>query len=182
MRRFTTLLIATLFICFCSHHASAQSQPGPLAACGNPATSFEVSRGEIKDQTDPPAPGKATLYIIEFYGLGDTGRLGRPLLKQGLDGEWVGATQGITYISASIAPGEHHLCTVWQDNGEMWQNAAFYNFHAEAGQRYYVLAQVHTKGWFITEKSHFVAFQPVSDDEGRFLVSEAARSISKPKR
>jgi hypothetical protein len=172
--RTLTFVISFALLCGCACHAPAQSQPGPLAACGNPETSFVVTRGEIKDPTDGPAPGKATLYIVEFYGLGDTGRINRPLLKHGLDGRWIGATQGITYVSASIPPGEHHLCTMWQSHGSPWNSASLYNFRAEAGKRYYFRAQ-------IDDKAYYVDLQPVSEDEGRLLVSQAARSISQPK-
>jgi hypothetical protein len=146
----------------------------PLAACGDDRTIFEVSRGEMKDRLDPPESGKATLYIVEFYGLGDTGRMSRPLLKHGLDGEWIGATQGITYVSASIAPGEHHLCSMWQEHGNPWHSTSLYNFHADAGKRYYFRA-------LIDDKAYYVDLQPVSDDEGRLVVSQAARSISRPR-
>jgi hypothetical protein len=156
---------------------AAQTAPkpsSPLAACGDPQTMFNVSRGEVKDRIDPPEPGEATLYIVEFYGLGDTGRMSRPLLQLGLDGQWIGATQGITYVSASIPPGEHHLCSMWQAHGSPWNSASLYNFRAEAGKRYYFRAQIDDKGYYVD-------LQPVSEDEGRLLVSQAARSISRPK-
>jgi hypothetical protein len=164
----------TLWVLPAAAQTTASPVRSPLSACGDDRTIFDVSRGEMKDRRDPPAPGKATLYIVEFYGLGDTGRMNRPLLKHGLDGEWIGATQGITYVSASIAPGEHHLCSMWQEHGNPWHNTSLYNFHADAGKRYFFRAQ-------IDDKAYYVDLQPVSDDEGRLLVSQAARSISRPK-
>jgi hypothetical protein len=165
----------TLWVLPITAQTTSPQAQSPLAACGDSRTMFEVSRGEVKDRLDPPEPGKATLFVIEFYGLGDTGRVSRPLLKIGLDGQWIGAIQGITYVSASITPGEHHLCSIWQSHGDPWHNASLYNFHAEAGKRYYFRAQ-------IDDKVYYADLQPVSDDEGRLLVSQAARSVSTPKR
>jgi hypothetical protein len=167
-------------------HTAAQAPPSqataansPLAACGDENVSFDVSRGEVKDQTDAPAPGKATLYIVEFFNLRDKGRVGRPTLKHGLDGKWLGATQGFTYLSASIEPGEHHLCARWQSHfGKLADQVSLYNFNAEAGQRYYVRAQINVVG---DNDILSMDLEQVSEDEGRFLVSEAAHSESKPK-
>jgi hypothetical protein len=118
------------------HAAAAQTPaapPSPLAACGDDKVSFDVDRGEVKDQMDPPEEGKATLYIVEFFNLRDKGKFGRPTLKHGLDGHWIGATQGFTYVTASIAPGTHHLCSKWQSHfGKLSDQVSLYNFDAEA--------------------------------------------------
>lgn len=168
---FTTLALGIVPIA--AAPASSQTR-SLLAGCGDPQTMFEVSRGETKDQIEPPEPGKAQLFVIEFYGLGDTGHMSRPLLKIGLDGQWIGAVQGITYLSASITPGEHHLCSTWQSHGSPLHSTSLYNFHADAGKRYYFRAQ-------IDDKAYYADLEPVSEDEGRLMVSQAARSISQPK-
>lgn len=175
----------------CTFHASAQTAsaagpqiapaalPSPLAACGDDKVNFDTARGEVRDQTDPPEPGKATLYIVELFNLRDKGRFGRPTLKHALDGQWIGATQGFTYVSASIAPGTHHLCSKWQSHfGKLSDQVSLYNFDAEAGKRYYVRAQINVMG---DNDVLSMDLEQVSEDEGRFLISEAARSVSKPK-
>jgi hypothetical protein len=155
------------------------AEKSPLAACGPENVNFDVSWGEVKDQTDAPESGKATLYIIEFFNLRDKGRFGRPTLKHGLDGQWIGATQGFTYLSASVDPGEHHLCARWQSHfGKLADQVSLYNFNAEAGKRYYIRAQINVVG---DNDILSMDLEQVSEDEGRFLVSEAARSLSKPK-
>jgi hypothetical protein len=154
--------------------------PSPLAACGEDKVSFDVDRGEVRDQMDPPEEGQATLYIVELFNLRDKGKFGRPTLKHGLDGHWIGATQGFTYVSASIAPGMHHLCSKWQSHfGKLSDQVSLYNFNAEPGKRYYVRAQINVMG---DNDVLSMDLEQVSEDEGRFLISEAARSVSKPKR
>jgi hypothetical protein len=151
----------------------------PLAACGDEKVSFDVDRGEVKDQTAQPESGKATLYIVELFNLRDKGKLGRPTLKHGLDGHWIGATQGFTYVTASIDPGEHHLCSRWQSHfGKLSDQVSLYNFTAEPDKTYYVRAHISVMG---DNDVLSMDLEPVSTDEGRFLVSEAARSLSKPK-
>ena len=165
--------------CLLSAAAQAPAASSPLAGCGDDKVSFDVSRGEVKDQTAPPEDGKATLYIIELFNLRDKGRFNRPTLKHGMDGQWVGATQGFSYVSASVAPGEHHLCSRWQSHfGKLADQVSLFNFNAEAGKTYYVRAQISVMG---DNDVLSMDLQPVSDDEGRFLVSESARSVSKPK-
>lgn len=178
MRIYTTIAMAAVLVGSYTRYVTAQALPDPRAACGDDGITFEVKRGEVKDQTSPPEPGKAALYIVEVVNLADNGRVNRPTLKHGMDGRWIGATQGFTYLSASIAPGEHHFCSRWQSRlGALSDQIALYNFNAEAGTRYYLRAQVYSTG----KGSFTVDLTPVSTDEGRYLVSEAARSLSKPK-
>ncbi len=132
-----------------------------------------------RDQTDTPEPEKAILYIVELFNLRDKGRFNRPTLKHGLDGQWIGATQGFSYVSASVAPGEHHLCSRWQSHfGKLADQVSLYNFDAAAGKIYYIRAQISVMG---DNDVLSMDLEPISEDEGRFLVSEAARSLSKPK-
>lgn len=161
-------------------HAAEQPAPGsPLAACGDDKIGFDVERGEVKDHTEAPEPGKATVYIVELFNLRDKGKFGRPTLKIGLDGQWLGAVQGFTYLSASVAPGEHHVCARWQSHfGKLSEQVSLLNFSAEEGKIYYIRAHINVMG---DQDVLSMDLEPVSTDEGRFLISEAARSQSKPK-
>lgn len=151
----------------------------PLDACGDDKVSFDVDRGEVKDQIAAPAPGSADLYIVELFNLRDKGKFGRPTLKIGLDGKWLGAVQGFTYLMSPLSPGEHHLCARWQSHfGKLADQVSLYDFTAEEGQRYYVRAHINVMG---DNDVLSMDLEPVSTDEGRFLISEAAKAISKPK-
>jgi hypothetical protein len=155
----------------------------PLAACGDEKTTFNVSRGDVGEQSDSLEAGKAKVYIIELFNLQDKGKFGRPTVRHGLDGAWLGATQGFTYISAVIEPGTHHLCSRWQSSLESrTERISLNNFDAVAGKRYYFRAQISVDGAERGGGPTLIDLQPVSEDEGRFLISEAAQSVSKPKK
>jgi len=76
------------------------------------------------------------VYVIELYNLSDKGKFNRPTIRQGLDGAWLGATQGFTYVSSAVKPGSHHLCSQWQSQLVIRsQQVSLYNFEAVAGKR-----------------------------------------------
>lgn len=153
-----------------------------LAACGNDNISFSVSRGAVGGQTESTSD-KAMLYIIELTDLGDKGRAGRPLIRQGLDGKWIGATQGFTYVSTTVEPGHHHLCSHWQSSlRRQSAQISLNNFDAVAGKSYYFRVQIGYEATINGGAPAMIDLQPVSEDEGKFLISEAAQSISKPKK
>ena len=165
--------------------AAAQSAPSaasPIAACGDEAVTFSVERGPVGDNPAAvPSPGQATLYIIELYNLRDKGRFNRPTIRQALDGSWIGATQGFTYLKASIAPGTHHLCSRWQSHSSsLSDQISLNNFNAVAGQSYYFRVQISVEG-DSGGGAISIDLVPLSEEEGRFLVSEAAQGGSKPK-
>ena len=169
----------------CVLHAAAQKESASkslLAACGDEKTTFDVSRGKVGDQMVSPDADKATVYIIELYNLRDKGRFNRPTIRHGLDGTWMGATQGFTYVSTVVDAGEHHLCSRWQSHfGALSDQVSLYNFHAETGKRYYFRVQINVEGSANGTGTVSIDLEPVSEDEGQFLVSEAAQSQSKPK-
>jgi hypothetical protein len=98
-------------------------------------------------------------------------------LRVGLDGKWVGAAKGDSYLSFSVDPGEHHLCTRWQSHWKRFSDkAAFAGFTADSGQIYYFRARI------IEGQNNFALdFEPVNGDEGKYLVASSAVSVSKPK-
>ena len=177
--------VALPFICgllLIALHGMAQRATPPLAACGDEKTTFAVSRGDVRDRVEAPEPGKATVYIVELYNLNDKGRFNRPTVRHGLDGAWIGATQGFTYVSASVDPGTHHLCSRWQSHlGALSSQVSLYNFDAAPGRRYYFRVHIEVQGSSGGEGPTSLDLEPVSEDEGRFLVSEAAQSVSHPK-
>jgi len=162
----------------------AQQTPGlvsPLTGCGPDATQFSTSHGEVGDTTPPESSDNATLYVIEIYNLSDKGRFNRPTIRIGMDGAWAGATQGFSYLRFPAKPGVRHLCARWQSHiGRLSQQVSLFNFDAEAGKTYYLRVQIAVEGGSGGNAAS-IDLQPVSVDEGRFLVSEAARSISHPK-
>jgi hypothetical protein len=178
--RITNALVVIVGLAGFGCHLSAQAPArlSQLAGCGDDRTKFKVSRGEVKDTLETPEPGKATVYIVEVVNLADKGRVARPVILQGLNGKWIGATQGFTYAEATIAPGQHHLCSRWQSDETGYSDqVSLYNFEAVAGRRYFFRTQVVSQ----SKGLPFIDLELVSEDEGRFLMSQAARSVSTPK-
>jgi hypothetical protein len=168
------VIAVVLLVC----RAGAQTQP-PLAACGPETTQFTTSHGEVGDAAPPESPEKATVYVIEIYNLADKGRFARPTIRVGMDGSWIGATQGFSYLRFPAEAGTRHLCVRWQSVfGRLSQQVALLNFDAEAGKTYYLRVPIAVEG---NSGAISIDLQQVSEDEGRFLVSEAARSVSKVK-
>jgi hypothetical protein len=172
------LLCATLSL---TAQSIAPTPASPLASCGDEKVNFDVSRGPVGTPSTNPAPDKATVYIIELFDPHDTHSFARPTIRHGLDGAWIGATQGFTYVITSVDPGPHHLCSRWQSHfGHLTDEISLNNFTAEAGHTYYFRVQITLQGGDPASGT-FIDLQPVSEDEGIFLVSKAAQSNSKPK-
>lgn len=183
MRTTSTLLYCFVFAI--TLHVQAQNAPAsasPLAACGNEKVVYDVSRGESDAPIASPGSGKALVYIVEVFNLRDKGRLNRPTVRHGLNGAWLGATQGFTYLNTEVNPGEQHLCSHWQSHfSALSDQVSLYNFDAIAGQTYFFRVQIQVEGGPNGSGPVSIDLEPVSEDEGRFLVSQAARSMSKPK-
>ncbi len=163
---------------------SARAQDlSPTAACGDEKAQFDVSLGPRSSPVPAPAAGAARLYIIELGDLSDKHRFGRPTVRQGLDGAWIGATQGFSFVRADVQPGDHHLCSRWQSHfSRLTSEISLNNFTAEAGRTYYFRLQITFQGsGGDAVGPPVIDLQPVSEDEGRFLVTEAAPSVSRLK-
>ena len=133
-------------------------------------------------------PGKALVYISEVFKKAP-GEMGDPTLRIGLDGDWVGAVKGNSYFSFNVDPGEHHLCMRWQSHFKrLSREAAFTVFKAEAGKLYYFRALVTydlgpdygRNGSNVTGMS--ITLDPLSSDEGQYLVASIPMSVPHPKK
>ena len=161
--------------------SAQQAASSPTAACGPETVQFSTAHGEVGDSAPPDSPDKATVYVIEIYNLADKGRFARPTVRVAMDGSWIGATQGFSYLRFPADAGTRHLCVRWQSSFDrLSQQIALYNFDAVAGKTYYLRVPIMVEG-ASGGGAASIDLEPVSEDEGRFLVSEAARSISKVK-
>jgi hypothetical protein len=174
------LVVAAMGISF-SIFAQAQSAPGPGApGCGPDSAKFAVDTGSGLE-TAKAEPGKALVYFIEddssfTYFI-------KPTTRAGVDGQWVGATHGNSYLTFTVDPGEHHLCASWQvgiivGKGKMSSAAQFTT--VAAGVYYFKV-----RNTFITRKDNStftaVRLKPLDNDEGQLLANKDAVSVSKPK-
>lgn len=152
--------------------AQTHSQDETTVACGKADTTFSVHFEKNRFASRVSDSQNATVYVIEQFVSNDKGHFGRPTIRQGLDGQWIGATQGLSYVAALVAPGAHHLCSQVQSHTKKLSSMiSLNNFIAEANHSYYFRSQIHTD-------STPLALEQVSEDEGKYLLSEAPLSKS----
>jgi len=173
---FATFLFATF--------AFAQEQ-SPIAAveaaCGPKDVQFETQAAPSQPSTQPEA-GKSLVYVVEVFDRA-VGQLSRPTLRVGVDGKWVGADKGNSYISFSIEPGQHHLCANWQSHWKRYSNEeAFHGFTADPGTIYYFRARINEIGGSGGASNFSLDLEPLNVDEGKYLVASSAMSTSQPKK
>ena len=103
---------------------------------------------------------------------------GCAVTKEGLDGDWVGANKGNSYIFFFAEPGERHLCMNWQSRFEARSRVfAVANFTAEAGKTYYYRARL-----FPGHLDISFDLDPINSDQGKLLVASSMLSASTAKR
>lgn len=102
------------------------------------------------------------MYFIEDDREYDPTR--KPTMLAGLDGRWVGATNGNSYFYFSVAPGEHHICASWQSKS---QTRAVAHFTAEPGKVYYFAVKNRAGAY----QAYGIDFVPLDSDQGLLLAS-----------
>jgi hypothetical protein len=158
--------------------AAAQTNPTPNGApgCGNPEVKFNVKADKSQHPEAQPPSGKALVYFVENDDMFES--FPKPTTRLGVDGVWVGANHGNSYLSFAVDPGEHHLCASWQSFVAIGsrETSGAAHFTAEAGQVYFF----RVKNVFIRDRGH-LEFSPIDSDEGQLLASRYALSTSHPK-
>jgi hypothetical protein len=167
MKSSLAVLIFTMCLSACAQSADAIY----AQACGPKDASFDVQ--QVKGQ--PPAvpePGKALVYFIQKES-------GAPFTTRvGLDGAWVGVIKEDSYISVSVAPGEHHGCAATQNRKH--PEAELVHFTAKAGKVYYYLVRgIATGGNCCTPDT--MEFSLADHDEALYLIASDLPSVAKPK-
>jgi hypothetical protein len=90
-----------------------------------------------------------------------------------VDGKWLGAIRRRTYFSASIDPGEHHLCAIGRIG--IWSHVSLRELNAKPGETYYFVAEY---GELIPDLFTLHSADP---DEGKYLIAWAHLSAFHPK-
>ncbi len=169
-------ILAMLFLpCLAFAQGPAASAVAP--GCGPEGAKFDVKTDKQQHPMAPPERGKAVLYFIEDDRSFESKPA--PTTRLGVDGNWVGATHGNSYLYVAVDPGEHHLCASWQSKvvlGAGLQTAAAH-FTAEAGKAYYFSAR---NNWN-QHSTTGIDLGPLDDDEAQLLMSKFPISTSHPK-
>jgi len=178
--------VAVLFGLFVtSAFAQVAVYAAESGACGPVQTKFVVKTDPNPHALQQPEPGKALVYVIEdqkFKNFRDV------TARVGLDGAWVGANLGASYLFFSVNPGVHHLCTDWISgslpDGRLVSLAPL---NAEEGQTYYF--RVRTSGgkgsthdYESSAAGASIDLDLINSDEGKLLVESSALSVSHPKK
>jgi hypothetical protein len=161
----TAAAILLLSCCSCSAFAQDKAAASAAeAACGPRAVGFNVTADKSQHPTPAPESGKALIYVLQKDDA---------TTRVGADGRWLGALRRRMYFSASLDPGEHHLCAVGRIG--IWSHVSLHELHAKAGETYY----------FVTEYGERVpdlfTLHQVDRDEGKYLVAWAHLSAFHPK-
>ena len=146
-------------------------------ACGPNDTQFDVKTDKEQHPISTPETGKALVYVIEqekHRGLKSV------TTRVGLDGTWIGANRGDSYLFFPVEPGEHHLCSDWHVGfvAGGGKQVSLASFVAEAGKVYYF--RVRTMG--AKDMGNILDLDFVSSDEGQLLVASSAFSIPTAKK
>ena len=160
-----------LFVAVLSATTFAQDQAAITAAqsaCGPKDKQFDV-KVETGPQASPQVSGdKALVFVVKDVG---QLRCWGCTTKVAVDGAWVGATKGNSYLSFSVEPGEHHLCA---HAGAV----ALANFTAEAGKVYYFRART----FHGAAGSYSFDLDSINNDQGKLLVASSPLGVSQVKK
>ena len=152
------------------------------AGCGRATTEFSVKVDKNQHVVAQPEPGKALVYVIARENPEDSYNIGDITTRVGLDGAWVGANYGESYLSFSLAPGEHHVCVDWQSSiASRQQLSGAVELIAEAGKTYYLRTWIRPSG-LAGGRREELWFKQVDSAEGLLLVSKAGQSAWKEKK
>jgi hypothetical protein len=148
-----------------------------MAACGQDEVKFNAKRVEGTPQAPEMKADEALVYLITEVITLDHSPGCIAVVRVGIDGKWVGATCGTSYIATTVKAGEHHLCGSWQ---EMVRHptpmARLHGFTAEAGKTYYFGVRATNTNSLAT-----MDMDMLNLDEGKLLVASVPSSTSKPK-
>lgn len=147
-------------------------------SCGPRDVTLDV---RLKDGAGSPSPesaGEESLVYVVQDVQEQVPANSSLITRFGVDGRWVGANQGRSYIRLKLRPGTHHLCVSGQWTKLRSENSiALRRIMMNSGQVYYVRVRL----LYPAEGGISLGLETVDEDEGKFLVDSSAYSESHPK-
>ena len=153
----------------------------PLSVCGPMSVKFQIKMADTQSPNVTPEPGKALVYVIEdqqFKAAKDV------IVRIGMDGAWVGATRGESYLSFAVEPGEHHLCAnIMPGFLSTGRRVSLFGLTTEAGGVYYFRARTTGGPSSAMNRNGLddtisIDLDLINRDEGKLLVTYSSRSVS----
>ena len=135
--------VALFLLCSTALLAGDAPSSALPTACGPDRVQFSVKSVGPETSDTQPEPGKALVYVMEEFDRA-ANQLGKPTVRVGLDGNWVGAARGTSHISFMVEPGEHHFCVDWQSRPRSLPllSVAASSLTAEAGHTYFFRVRI----------------------------------------
>jgi hypothetical protein len=178
--KFAWFLVIALALALLPTPAAAQksSQPVDANSCGPETAEFTVDREDTQPAPTDPEPGKALAFVVDDYK-GALEIAGIPTIRIGLDGNWVAANRGKSYIYFSVEPGEHRLCAAGQRTDKTLANQRTQvHFTAEPGKLYYFrIATLDHAGAEST-----LEFHPLEPQEAKYLIADSNHTVFRPRK
>ena len=154
------------------------AQPVDPNSCGPQDAEFSVQREDTQPAPTDPEPGKALVFVVDNYE-GALEASGMPTIRIGLDGTWVGANRGKSYIYFSTEPGEHRLCAAGQrDDKLLARQRTMAHFTAETGKIYFFRVQTMNRAG--TEAT--LELHPLEPQEAKYLIAESEHTVFRPRK
>ena len=81
------------------------------AGCGPAEVNFDVKTDKKQHPAPKPEQGKALVYVfLDVKQQASTINIGSVTTRVGLDGAWIGANHGRSYLFFPVGPGDHRVC------------------------------------------------------------------------
>lgn len=178
--KFLNALGLTLACSLVTQGQDLRQTPAAKTACGLPDAQFKTEW--VPGTAARPNPREALVYLVEVADPVAATCLGRcgALSRVGLDGSWLGATQGNSYLTTMVNPGAHHLCANIESHAKTLSHlVALYGFEAEAGRTYFF--RISTSVGTAEGGTFGFSLMPMNEDEGRMLTAAYPYSKSTQK-
>ncbi|MGD0891863.1 MAG: hypothetical protein ABR923_10040 [Terracidiphilus sp.] len=164
-----TMKVAWIVLLFAASALAQKPADGLPAVCGPRDAGFTVKLDRSQHALAEPEPGRACVYFIQDARGFKT--------NFGVDGAWVGASDGDSYFPVSMEPGAHHLCANIESRIAGHQMGLLH-FTAEVGQTYYFRTRL-----FIAQGSaEYFEFEPIDSDEAGRMIATYPLSVSQAKK
>ncbi|MHB8303477.1 MAG: hypothetical protein ACYDC6_11660 [Acidobacteriaceae bacterium] len=169
-----------LFVCLSlTSYAAAQNAPTVKqaeSACGPSHVNFHVDENANRHPLAPVIAGKAQVYLIEdWVPLGVPAGAPKPIVRVGMDGQWIGADKGDSYLFFAVGPGERHLCVNWQPGflAPPHSTTALYAFDAKPHKIYFFRARMPD-----LPNGSGILLEPLNIDEALLLIAQYPHATS----
>jgi len=179
--KFCRFVLSCMALCSLSFRASAQNNPPTASeqnACGPAGAAFTVEFDNRAPAPSDSEPGKALVFVVDAYQ-GALEPSAMPTVRLALDGSWMGATRGKSYIFFAAEPGRHRLCATGQgDTKDLENQRALQEFNAEAGKTYFFRLQTTNRA----KGEAQMELQPMDAKDAKYLIADADHAIAHRKK